>query len=230
MNEKEIADKRLHSSCQWISFAEREDWLELRKQGIGGSDVAGIFNESPFSDRRKVWLSKQKDFKPEELSNSAINFGNNMEVLIFNIFKYKYNAIYETLDYKNILFRNYFTDFFQASVDGILVKRNTKEVGILEIKTVQPSAIHNWYDAKGKPITPKYYMYQVLHYLNTLDLDFIVIYVLANTENEDTSMRFLQPRIYERKKLTKELEKVSAECVDFWLNYVLKGKEPGIKL
>lgn len=230
MTYKELADKRLKESCQFLPIKDRKAWLKLRMKGIGGSDVAGILNESPFTDKRGVWLSKQDKYVPEEISNSAIDFGNNMETLIFHMFMYKYGKQYECLEYKEILFRNYFTDFLQASVDGILIDRDTKEVGVLEIKTVQPSAIKNWYDIKGRPITPKYYMYQILHYMNTLDLDFAVVYCLANTESEDTSMRFLQPRRYDKKDLIKELEKVNKTCVDFWLNFVVKGKEPGIKL
>lgn len=230
MTNKEIADARLKASCQWLEIKDRKHWLTLRKAGIGGSDVAGILNKSPFTDKRGVWLTKQKKYKPEEISSDAIDFGNNMETLIFEMFRHKYNKIYSVLDYKGILFRNYFNPFLQASVDGILVDRITGEVGVLEIKTVQPSAIRNWYDSKGNPITPLYYMYQILHYMNTLDLDFAVMYCLANTEDGDTSMRFLQPRKYTRKELEKELEEVNHVCIDFWVNFVEANVEPGITL
>jgi putative phage-type endonuclease len=228
-NYKELVDSRLKQTCQFIPFKSRIEWLKLRKEGIGGSDVAGIFNQSPFSTKRDIYLSKMVDYTPKELGNSAMDFGNDMEDLIFNIFKIKYMTTYCCLNYKDILFRNYFIPFFQASLDGVLVERSTKKVGILEIKTVQPSAIYKWYDG-DKPITPIYYLYQILHYLNTTGLDFAVVYVLANVENGDSSMRFLQPRRYDRENILPELEEVKSKCVDFWFNNVQALNEPGITL
>lgn len=230
MDYKELADNRLKLNCQFIPLSNRGMWLELRKQGIGGSDVAGILNVSPFTNKLKVWESKQEGYEPEELNNSAVDFGNNMEDLIFRMFSYKYGNIYATLSYKDVLFRNWFIPYFQASVDGILVERKTNKVGVLEIKTVQPSAIHNWYDEAGNPITPLYYLLQVYHYLNTLGLDFIVVYVLANTENGDTSMRFLQPRRYDREDIIDELNNVNYVCNTFWNDNVIGNKKPGIKI
>lgn len=230
MTFKEIADERLSLSCEFVTLNSREHWLQERTKGIGGSDVAGILNVSPFTNRLKVWESKQSGHVPEELNNSAVDFGNNMEDLIFKMFSYKYGNTYECLSYKDVLFRNWFIPYFQASVDGILVERNTKKVGVLEIKTVQPSAIHNWYDRDGNPITPIYYLYQVFHYLNTTDLDFVVVYTLANTENGDTSMRFLQPRRYDRESILKELQFTRNSCITFWNNDVLGNKKPGIKI
>jgi putative phage-type endonuclease len=230
MEYRELANLRLKQTCEFIPIVSRQDWLELRKLGIGGSDVAGIFNVSPFTDKRKVYLSKMEGFAPEELNNSAIDFGNEMEDLIFKMFAVKYKNVYACLSYKDILFRNYFIEYFQASLDGVLVDRLTNEVGILEIKTVQPSAINKWYDNEGNPITPIYYLYQVLHYLNVTGLDFVVVYTLANVENNDCSMRFLQPRRYDRYNILEELEMVKNKCIDFWVNNVQALDIPGIVL
>lgn len=39
-----------------ISNLSREDWLEYRKKGIGGSDVAAIMGISPFATIRDLPL------------------------------------------------------------------------------------------------------------------------------------------------------------------------------
>lgn len=229
MNSKEIADTKLKSSCEFIPIENRQHWLELRKLGIGGSDVAGIFNDSPFTDRRKVYLSKQKEHKPEEISNSAIDFGNDMEDIIFQAFAVKHAKEYDCINYKDIMFRNYFIPYFQASLDGVLVDKITKQVGVLEIKTVQPSAKYKWYN-NGELTIPKYYKYQILHYLNVTGLDFAVVTALANVESGDSEMIFMKPRIYYREELAEELNIIKNECIDFWENIVLKQIEPGIWL
>lgn len=222
---KDDVDKILKSNCMFIETKDRKHWLELRKQGIGGSDVAGIFNESPWADKRKVWLSKQKDFVPDETTNEAIDFGNNMEDCIFNMFGFKFAKEYQVYNYKNILFRNYFNPHEQASVDGIIVRRSDKKVGILEIKTVQLSSLKHWKDGN----VPKYYMYQGLHYMNTLELDFVVFFALVNVETKDGCMYFLKPITLERKDYLEELEIIRNEGLEFWTTHVQGNVEPGIK-
>ena len=56
-----------------ISNLSREDWLEYRKKGIGGSDVAAIMGISPFATIRDLFYNKtgvQPVIQEEEESNS----------------------------------------------------------------------------------------------------------------------------------------------------------------
>lgn len=39
----------------------REEWLEERKTGIGGSDASAIVGLNPYSDNIKLWESKLKE-------------------------------------------------------------------------------------------------------------------------------------------------------------------------
>lgn len=43
-----------------ISNLSREDWLEYRKKGIGGSDVAAIMGISPFATIRDLFYNKKR--------------------------------------------------------------------------------------------------------------------------------------------------------------------------
>lgn len=36
----------------------REEWLALRRQGIGGSDVAAILGLSKFKTQQELWMEK----------------------------------------------------------------------------------------------------------------------------------------------------------------------------
>lgn len=229
MNYKEIANKFFSNNCQMIQFDTKEEWLQMRKKGIGGSDVACILGHSPFKNAKDIYKSKIEDV--EQITNKAIEFGNDFEPIIFNAFKYKYKNIYEVIDYKDIMFRNIWTPFLQASLDGVLVNKKTLDVGILEIKTAQERK-GKWYDSFGNRIVPQYYLDQAIHYFNTTGANFVVFYTLINYENpvNDRDMEFLTPRIYFRKDLDIYCKQVFDECYKFWNNNVLKGIEPNVKL
>ena len=144
---REIAIDYFSSTCDLIDFKSRDDWLKMRQLGIGGSDVSCIMGHNRFRNRKDIWHSKQ--FLEPEISNEAIEFGNAFEPLIFKSFAYKYRNIYETLDFKDTMFRNIFVPYFQASLDGVLVEKSTNKVGILEIKTVQNRKSKWYYNRKS---------------------------------------------------------------------------------
>ena len=163
--------------------------------------------------------------------NNKIEFRNDFEPIIFNAFKYKYKDTYEVLNYKDVIFKNFWNPFLQASVDGVLVNKKTLDVGILEIKTAQERK-SKWYDRYGNRIVPQYYLDQAVHYFNTTNVDYIVFYILINYENNtvDREMEFLTPRVFFRKDLEEYCKQVFKECHRFWNENVLKRIEPNVKL
>lgn len=225
MNYKEIADNFFKETCDLITFENREEWLKLRQKGIGGSDVSSIMGHNRWRTRKDVYKSKY--FLEEQISNDAIEFGNAFESLIFQAFKYKYRNVYETLDYKDTMFRNFFIPYFQASLDGVLVEKSTNKVGILEIKTTQYKK-SKWHYEDGTNGVPQEYIDQAIHYFNTTNAEFVVFYALINYERDDIDrdMEFLKPRRIDRDDVLDYMREVQAECIDFWENYVKKGVEP----
>ena len=222
---REIAIDYFSSTCDLIEFQSRDDWLKMRQLGIGGSDVSCIMGHNRFRNRKDIWHSKQ--FLEREISNEAIEFGNAFEPLIFKSFAYKYRNIYETLDFKDTMFRNIFVPYFQASLDGVLVEKSTNKVGILEIKTVQ-NRKSKWYYEDGTKGVPQEYIDQAVHYFNTTNAEFVVFYCLVNYERDDIDrdMEFLKPRRINRDDVLDYMKEVQNECIDFWENYVKKGEIP----
>ena len=226
---REIAIDYFSSTCDLIEFQSRDDWLKMRQLGIGGSDVSCIMGHNRFRNRKDIWHSKQ--FLEPEISNEAIEFGNAFEPLIFKSFAYKYRNIYETLDFKDTMFRNIFVPYFQASLDGVLVEKSTNKVGILEIKTVQ-NRKSKWYYEDGTKGVPQEYIDQAVHYFNTTNAEFVVFYCLVNYERDDIDrdMEFLKPRRINRDDVLDYMKEVQNECIDFWENYVKKGEPPKNRL
>ena len=229
MNYREIADKFFSQCCEMIQFDTRDEWLKMRMSGIGGSDVSSIMGHNSWRNRKDVYHSKVV-LQPE-ITNDAIEFGNAFEPIIRESFAYKYRNIYETLDYKDIMFRNIFIPYFQASLDGVLVEKATNKVGILEIKTAQNKR-SKWYYEDGSMGIPQEYIDQAIHYFNTTNAEFVVFYPLINYERDDLDrdMEFLKPRRINRDDVLEYKQEVEKECIDFWENYVKKGVEPKNRL
>lgn len=229
MNYYEIATNFFKQTCSLIEFDNRDEWLKIRMEGIGGSDLAGILGHSPWRTAKDIYKSKKEDV--EQITSKAIEFGNDFESIIFQAFQNKYKDYYAVLDYKNIMFRNVWNPFLQASIDGALVNKNTLEVGILEIKTVQERK-GKFYDQYGKRIVPQYYFDQAIHYFNTTNVNYIIFYVLVNYENpiNDRDMEFLTPRIFYRKDCLDYCNYTLEECRKFWYDNVLKNIEPNVKI
>ena len=120
---KKIADDFFSQSCDMIQFVNEQEWLEMRMKGIGGSDVSSIMGHNRWRNRKEVYRSKY--FLDPQITNDAIEFGNAFEDIIFQSFKAKYKDVFETLNYKDIMFRNVFVPYFQASLDGVLVEKAT---------------------------------------------------------------------------------------------------------
>ena len=56
-----------------------EQWLDLRSTGIGGSDVAAIYGESPYTSAYTLWLQKSGRVGRDKSSNEAMEWGNLLE-------------------------------------------------------------------------------------------------------------------------------------------------------
>lgn len=225
MNYRKIADDFFSQYCEMITFDTRDEWLKMRMSGIGGSDVSSIMGHNQWRNRKDVYHSKV--ILQPEITNDAIEFGNAFEPIIRESFAYKYRNVYETLDYKDIMFRNIFIPYFQASLDGVLVEKSTSKVGILEIKTAQNKR-SKWYYEDGSMGIPQEYIDQAIHYFNTTNAEFVVFYPLINYDRDDIDrdMEFLKPRRINRDDVLEYKREVEKECIDFWENYVKKGIEP----
>lgn len=225
----EYAEKFFKQNCELIPFKSKEEWLQLRKNGIGGSDLSCILGHSHYRTAKDIYKSKIGDV--EQITNFAIEFGNDFEPIIREAFAKKYKDIFDVLDFKDILFKNVWFPFLQASLDGVLINKKTKEVGVLEIKTCQRRK-GKWYDMYGNKVVPQDYFDQAIHYFNTTGASYVVFYILVNYENptNDRDMEFLTPRVYYKKDYLDYCKYCINECAKFWNTNVLKKIEPNNKI
>lgn len=62
--------------------APRADWLKVRRQGLGGSDIAEITGASSFTTPFEIWQDKTSDTDPVEEVKDIFWFGQEVEPLL----------------------------------------------------------------------------------------------------------------------------------------------------
>ena len=146
----------------------REEWLELRRTGIGGSDCAAALGMSKWQSQLGLWLDKMGQSKPVEESESMY-WGTVMEPILLAEFSKRTGKKAESCPF---MFQSVEYPWMIADLDGI-VREDDGSTSIIEIKTANAFAINDWSD--GVPV--QYYL-QIQHYMATVDLNKTYLCVL----------------------------------------------------
>ena len=148
----------------------RDEWLEQRRQGIGGSDAAAILGLSPWSSAYNLWQDKTNQ-APDVIETDAMRRGTETEPKIREAFAAITNRVVVDTG------RSYHhpeIPWMLANLDGLVLDDFTGEpVAILEIKNS-----HNrfaWNDG-----VPAYYVAQVQHYMAVVNIDLAYVCVLID--------------------------------------------------
>lgn len=167
------------SNCDIDFIKNYKQWHQLRGKGIGGSDAGIVMNVSNYKKPYTLWEEKTGQVKAPFITNKAIEKGNALEPVMFNLFKVLYADQYEVIDTKDISLSSKQFPFMRANLDGALIDRATSKKGILEIKstTIQNKGMLKDWTKNNMPST---YYFQCLHYLYTTNFDFVVLYAILD--------------------------------------------------
>ena len=124
-------------------YMDRKTWLEARKQGLGGSDVAAI-----------AGLSKWKSQVQEDVQSEAAYFGNVLEEVVAQEFAKRTGL---KVQRRNAILQHPAYPWMLANVDRLIVG---ERIG-LECKTVSEYLKKEW---EGEEI-PVAYLLQCQHYM-----------------------------------------------------------------
>ena len=187
----------------------REDWLQLRRTSIGGSDVATILGFNKYKSPYQLWLDKtgQIDIDASDPSEAAY-WGNVFEKTVAEEFTRRTGAKVRN-DNHMYFHREY--DFLSANVDRQVVGENA----ILECKTASMFLSDKW---EGENI-PDQYIFQVQHYLNVLDKEYAYIAVLVGGQ------KFQWKRIERDQEL---IDIIQERLIAFWEVNVKQNVAPPI--
>ncbi|OUN37889.1 hypothetical protein B5G28_09940 [Faecalibacterium sp. An77] len=131
------------------------DWLDYRKQGIGGSDAAVVCGISRYKSPVELWMEKTGRM-PDQEAGEAAYWGTQLEGLVRTEFT-KRTGI--QVEHRMELLRSDEHPFMQANLDGTCVH---PEFGpcIFEAKTASAFKAGEWEDG-----IPDEYFLQVQHYM-----------------------------------------------------------------
>jgi putative phage-type endonuclease len=173
-NTRGIKARRLHDT-QNITDAE---FREIRKNTIGGSDIASIAGLNPWATNVDVYL--QKTGQAEVSENEKMKWGKHLEPVVAN--EYGSNNS-DTLRIENVfsVLQSVDLAFATANLDRLSILKsptgkfeNVQGNGVLEVKTT------SWSQAWDNDEIPDYYYCQLQWYLGVTGLKWGQFAVLIN--------------------------------------------------
>src|SRR5690606_24085021 len=106
---------------------DREEWLQARRRGIGGSDAAVIAGVDPFRSPIRLWMEKRGEIQ-EEPAGEAAEWGLLLEPVIAAEFERRTG---KRVRRRNAILQHPEHEWMLANIDREIVG----EDAILEIKT-----------------------------------------------------------------------------------------------
>lgn len=204
--------------------AEHLAWLESRKKGIGGSDVAAILGLSKYKSPYQLWLDKTGRTEIEDTQSEPAYWGNELENVVAKEFQKRTGLKVQKFT-KTIVHPDY--DFARANIDRAVINpeisgnvRLKKDGGIttdhiLECKTANQYLAKLWGDDVES--VPDYYLTQCQWYMGITRTQKCSLAVLIGGQ------KFLTYQIaYDHELFMMLIE----ECGKFWHEHVLADVPP----
>lgn len=184
---------------------EKDEWLEWRKKGLGGSDIAAICGMSSYSSPMKVYLDKVGELPPLE-DNPKMKAGRILEPVIADWFK---EEIGKRVRKENFILQHPKHPFMLANIDRWIIGENAG----LEIKNSSEYMKDDWSEER----IPKEYIFQCNHYMACSGAERWYVGVLLGGWD-------FQWRVIERdEELINNIIEIE---YDFWHNHVLANVPP----
>ena len=183
-----------------ITGMSREEWLALRKQGIGGSDAGAICGLNPYASPMSVFYDKTSA-ETEDYDNEAMRQGRDLEDYVARRFM---EATGLKVRRSNVMYWSKEHPFMFANVDRLVTGENAG----LECKTASAYNADKW---KNGGI-PEHYEIQCHHYMAVTGADawYIAVVVLGR--------EFQYRKILRDEGIIRDLVRIEE---DFWNNHIL---------
>lgn len=183
----------------------REEWLEYRKKGIGGSDAGAICGLNRFRSAIDVWADKtgRAEEKPD---SEAMRVGRDLEDYVAKRFE---EATGKKVHRRNAMFQDTEHPWMLANVDREVVGENA----LLECKTANAYGADRWSGGE----VPESYEIQCHHYMAVTGADRVYIACLI------MGIDFVVRTIERDEEVISYLTNIEQ---DFWEKYILADEMP----
>lgn len=207
-------------------FKSRSQWLDARKNHIGGSDASACVGMNPYKDNVQLWEEKMGLVLPEDISDrDYVKYGTDAEMHLRALFSMDYPQ-YQVFYEENNMFLNSEYPWMHASLDGELIDEDGRH-GILEIKTT--NILQSMQKEKWNQRIPDNYYIQVLHYLAVTECDFAVLKAQLKSEWAGELRITTKHYFIERKEVEKDIEYLIRAEKRLW-DCVVSGHRPDLIL
>ena len=186
---------------------EREQWIEERRRGIGGSDAAKVMGLSRWGGPFTVYQDKVNGVRTP-VDSEAVHFGNVLEDIVAQEFARREGV---KVRRRNSMTFSQEHPFMIANIDRELVG---EKVG-LECKTASAYKSGEW---EGDELPDEYYV-QVQHYCSVMDWEGCWIACLIGGQ------RFVHKYVPRNESFIGDMIRVER---DFWEGHVLPQNPPPI--
>lgn len=206
MSKEEFKSSINNIGVEILEYSDEDDWQELRRKRIGGSDIGAIVGVNPHKSIVDVYIDKIQgsEFK----GNDATFWGKMNEPTVVRVFSKKHS---ELITYQ--VPYSVVKDFLIANLDGVLKDKETGEYGVLEIKTTEVWNSKNWEDDE----IPQSYYAQVQHYLMLTGYKFAYVAVLIG------SHKYREFRV---ERSEEDIEFIKNRATEFYNENILKEVPP----
>lgn len=201
----------------------REDWLNLRQSGIGGSDIAAIIGVSPYATAYDIYQSKTQPLSNEDMNEFAY-WGTVLEDVVAKEFSKRSGLKVQNV---NFMMRHPERHWAVANIDRAIVNRDVSGTvrfkggelttdQIVEIKTASEYVGKNWGNEDSDEV-PDQYQCQAQWYMGVTGTQVCHMAVLIGGNKY---------RQYKIERHQDFIDYLFDAAEDFWLNNVLAGIEP----
>lgn len=182
-----------------------EEWLRLRKAGIGGSDVGAICGLNPYSSPMSVYYEKTC-LETEDFDNESMRQGRDLEDYVARRFMEETGL---KVRRSNVMYQSETYPFMLANVDRLISGENMG----LECKTASAYSADKWVENS----VPAHYELQCHHYMAVTGAKawYLAVVILGK--------EFKYKRIDRDEELIQNLITIEQ---DFWENHILSRNMP----
>ena len=184
----------------------REEWLEIRRNSLGGSDSASACGVSPWKSPLELWCEKE-GMVPDKESNEAMRRGVYLEEYVAQRFEEETG---KKVRRDNHMYADDHFPCLTANIDRVIVGENAG----LECKTMNDFSSKD-YDIESGEIPVQYY-YQLQHYMMVMGWQYMYIAF-------STNFKFVWLKVDRNEDFIRDMKQKE---LDFWYNYVVKRQRP----
>lgn len=196
----------------------RQAWLEARRLGIGGSDVAAILGLSKYKSPYQLWLDKTGRSALEDSTSEPAYWGNMLEDIVAKEYAKRHGVKVQRVN-QTIAHAEH--DWMRANIDRAIInpdiagnvrikegKLTTDR--ILECKTANQYLAKLWGDEQSEAV-PDYYLTQVQWYMGITGASLCGLGVLIGGQKFRSYQIAFDPELFDMLK---------DECSKFWYSNV----------